>query len=33
MLLVIEHVLGSRLDRVLSERIHDLEHQGAVDHR
>ncbi|WP_315838804.1 urease accessory protein UreE [Bradyrhizobium prioriisuperbiae] len=27
----IDHVLGSRLDPTLSERLHDLEHRGAVD--
>ena len=30
-MLRIEHVLGSRLDPALAERIHELEHQGAVD--
>ena len=30
-MLRIEHVLGSRLDPVLAERIHRLEHRGAVD--
>ena len=27
----IEQVLGSRLDPALAERIHELEHRGAVD--
>lgn len=27
----IDHVLGSRLEPMLSERLHDLEHRGAVD--
>ena len=30
-MLRIEHVLGSRLDPALAERIHQLEHRGAVD--
>jgi urease accessory protein len=30
-MLRIEQVLGSRLDPALAERIHKLEHQGAVD--
>ena len=30
-MLRIEQVLGSRLDPALAERIHALEHQGAVD--
>ena len=30
-MLRIEQVLGSRLDPALAERIHELEHQGAVD--
>src|ERR1700677_3893431 len=30
-MLRIEQVLGSRLDAALSERIHELEHLGAVD--
>ncbi len=30
-MLLIEHVLGSRLEPDLSERIHELEHRGAVD--
>jgi urease accessory protein len=30
-MLRIEQVLGSRLDPALAERIHRLEHQGAVD--
>src|SRR5271154_2413300 len=30
-MLRIEQVLGSRLDPALSEQLHDLEHQGAVD--
>lgn len=30
-MLRIEQVLGSRLDQALAERIHRLEHQGAVD--
>jgi urease accessory protein len=30
-LLRIEQVLGSRLDPAFAERIHELEHQGAVD--
>jgi urease accessory protein len=31
-MLRIEQVLGSRLDPALAERLHELEHQGAVDH-
>lgn len=27
----IDHVLGSRLEPTLSEKLHDLEHRGAVD--
>jgi len=30
-MLRIEQLLGSRLDPALAERIHELEHQGAVD--
>ncbi len=30
-MLRIEQVLGSRLDPALNERIHELEHRGAVD--
>jgi urease accessory protein len=30
-MLVIERVLGSRIDPALAERIHHLEHHGAVD--
>jgi urease accessory protein len=30
-MLLIEHVLGSRLEPALSEQIHELEHQDAVD--
>jgi urease accessory protein len=30
-MLRIEHVLGGRLDPALAERIHHLEHHGAVD--
>jgi hypothetical protein len=30
-MLRIEQVLGSRLDPAFAERIHELEHQGAVD--
>jgi urease accessory protein len=30
-MLRIAHVLGSRLDPALAERIHELEHRGAVD--
>jgi urease accessory protein len=30
-MLRIEHVLGSRIDVDLAERLHRLEHQGAVD--
>jgi urease accessory protein len=30
-MLWIEQVLGSRLDPALSDRLHDLEHHGAVD--
>jgi urease accessory protein len=30
-MLLIERVLGSRLDSALSERLHELEHRGAVD--
>jgi urease accessory protein len=30
-MLLIERVLGSRLDPALAQRIHQLEHRGAVD--
>lgn len=30
-MLRIEHVLGSRVDATLAERLHQLEHRGAVD--
>jgi urease accessory protein len=30
-MLSVEHIIGSRLDPALSERIHDLEHRGVVD--
>ena len=30
-MLLVERVLGSRLDPTLSERLHDLEHRGCVD--
>lgn len=30
-MLIIEGVLGSRLEPALAERIHDLEHRGAMD--
>jgi len=30
-MLVIERVLGSRLEPILAERLHHLEHHGAVD--
>jgi urease accessory protein len=30
-MLRIDHVLGSRLDAMLAEKLHQLEHRGAVD--